>query len=90
MSALLAGIACIVPTIFTLFVSLKPVSPGETGLGQVLRGEAGRFVLTAAILAGIFVLIRSLNAGAFFGTFALMQICQAVVPLMAARRLLKR
>ncbi|MBT4161735.1 MAG: hypothetical protein HOC70_15190 [Gammaproteobacteria bacterium] len=89
-SALSAGLSCIVPTIFVFAVSLRPISPGETGMSQVLRGEAGKFALTTAILAMVFVFVKPLNVVVFFGTFVLLQISQAVIPLLEARRLLKR
>jgi len=33
MSALLAGISCLVPTLYRLVISLKPPPAGDTGLG---------------------------------------------------------
>ena len=89
-SALSAGLSCVVPTAFVLVVSLRAVSPGETGFSQVLRGEAGKFALTISILAVIFVFVKPLNIVAFFGTFVLLQMCHAVIPLLEARKLLKR
>ena len=59
-------------------------------MSQVLRGEAGKFALTTAILAMVFVFVKPLNVVVFFGTFVLLQISQAVIPLLEARRLLKR
>jgi F0F1-type ATP synthase assembly protein I len=37
-SAVMAGITCIVPGCYTLVVSLRPVIKGDPGLSQVLRG----------------------------------------------------
>jgi len=90
LSALLAGISCVLPTLYVLVVSLRPTQPGQTGLSLVLRGEAGKFALTIALLAAIFVLVKPLSVVAFFGTFVLMQICQALVPLFDAHQLMKK
>ena len=90
MSALLAGISCLVPTLYLLVISLKPSPAGDTGLGQVIKGEIGKFVLTMALLAGVFVTVDPLNVWVFFGTFALMQICYAIVPYRRARRMLRQ
>ena len=90
MSALLAGLSCIAPTVFVLLVSLRQVQPGDTGLGLVLKGEAGKFGLTIALLAVIFVSVEMLNVAAFFGTFVLMQVCQAVVHFIEANRLMRK
>ena len=89
-SALLAGVSSFLPTLFVLILSLKPMTPGRTGLGKVLRGEAGKFALTIALLAGIFTLMKPLSVAVFFGTFVLMQLCQALVPLVDANRLMKK
>ena len=89
-SALLAGVSSFLPTLLVLILSLKPMTPGQTGLGQVLRGEAGKFALTIALLVGIFTLVKPLSVAAFFGAFVLMQLCQALVPLVDANRLMKK
>ena len=89
-SVLLAGVSSFLPTLFVLILSLKPMTPGLTGLGQVLRGEAGKFALTIALLTSIFTLVKPLSVAAFFGTFVLMQLCQALVPLVDANRLMKK
>ena len=88
-SALLAGVSSFLPTLFVLILSLKPMTPGQTGLGQVLRGEAGKFALTIGLLTSIFTLVKPLSVAAFFGTFVLMQLCQALIPLVDANRLIE-
>lgn len=89
-SALLAGLSCIIPTFYVLVVSMRPVSPGTTGLALVLRGEAGKYALTVALLAVIFVWVRPLDVAVFFGTFVLMQGCQAIVHFQDAWRMMKK
>lgn len=89
-SALFAGISCVIPSVYVLLVSQRPVEKPETGLGLVLRSEIGKFALTIALLMAIFIFVKPLNIMAFFGTFVLLQMCHAVVPLLDARRLLKR
>jgi ATP synthase protein I len=89
-SALMAGITCIVPACYTLVVSLRPVTKGDPGLTQALRGEAGKFALTVALFALVFVFVKPLNVLVFFSTFVGLQLCMAVVLLLGSRRLLKR
>ena len=94
-SALSAGLSCLIPTLYLLVVSLQPVKAGQTGLGHAVKGEIGKFALTIALLAVIFVFTESfvgkpLEVVAFFGTFILLQMSNAVVPLYEAVRLLRR
>ena len=89
-SALMAGITCIVPGCYTLVVSLRPVIKGDLGLTQALRGEVGKFALTVALFALVFVFVNPLNVLVFFSTFVGLQLCMAVVLLLGSRRLLKR
>ena len=89
-SALLAGAACIIPGLYVLAMSERSVPKGTTGLANVIRGEAGKYALTIAILALVFVFVRPLNGVAFFTTFICLQVAVAVVPLLEARALLNR
>ena len=89
-SAVMAGITCIVPGCYTLMVSLRPVIKSGSGLGQVLRGELGKLALTAALFALVFVFVKPLNVLVFFGIFVGLQLCMAVVLLLQSRKLLKR
>ena len=75
-SALLAGTSCILPTLYVILASTRPVVAGGTGLAQAVRGEAGKILFIVALLSGIFTLVKPLNVTVFFGTFILMQICQ--------------
>jgi len=86
----MAGITCIVPGCYTLVVSLRPVIKGDPGLSQVLRGEVGKFALTIALFALVFVFVKPLNVLVFFGTFVGLQLCVAVILWYGSRRLLKR
>ena len=89
-SAVMAGITCVVPGCYTLVVSLRPVIKGDSGLSQALRGEVGKFALTIALFALVFVFVKPLNVWVFFGTFVGLQLCMAVVLLLQSRKLLKR
>ena len=89
-SAVMAGITCVVPGCYTLMVSLRPVIKGDPGLSQGLRGELGKLVLTAALFALVFVFVKPLNVLVFFGTFVGLQLCVAVVLLVQSRKLVKR
>jgi ATP synthase protein I len=89
-SAVMAGITCVVPGCYTLVVSLRPVIKGDSGLSQALRGEVGKFALTVALFALVFVFVKPLNVWVFFGTFVGLQLCMAVVLLLQSRKLLKR
>lgn len=43
------------------------------------RGEAGKFLLTAALFIAVFVLNGSLNVVAFFGSFAVMSLASVIL-----------
>ena len=89
-SAVMAGITCVVPGCYTLVVSLRPVIKAGPGLSQALRGEVGKFALTVALFALVFVFVRPLNVLVFFSTFVGLQLCVAGVLWFGSRRLLKR
>ena len=89
-SALLAGITCVLPGCYTLLVSLRPAIKGDSGLRQALRGELGRFALTVSLFALVFVFVKPLNVLVFFSTFIGLQLCMAATLWLGYRRLLKR
>lgn len=88
-SALMAGITCVGPGCYTLVVSMRPVTNGDPGLNQALRGELGKFALTASLFALVFVFVKPLNVVVFFSTFAGLQLCMVVVLWLQSRKLLK-
>ena len=90
LSALLAGVVCIVPGILVLVMSLRPAPTGTTGLGKVLKGEAGKFLLSIAMFVLVFTLVKPLDAVVFFATFAGLQVIVGLVPLLEARKLMNR
>ena len=90
LSVFLAGVSCILPTLFVTFMSLRPTPFGKSGIGQVLKGEVGKFLLTAALLTVIFTQYDTLKVALFFCMFFVLQLCQILVPLVDARRLIKR
>ena len=85
-SALLGGLVCVVPGLYMVIVSLRARQSAR--LGSVIRGEVGKFALTAALFALVFVFIKPLNVLAFFGTFGGLQLLYAIIPVVMARRLL--
>lgn len=87
---MMAGITCFVPGCYTLVVSLRPVTNGDPGLNQALRGEMGKFALTASLFALVFVFVKPLNVVVFFSMFAGLQLCTVGVLWLQARKLLKR
>ena len=89
-SALMAGITCVLPGCYTLVVSLRPVIKGDPGLSQALRGELGKFALTISLFALVFVFVKPLNVLVFFSTFIGLQLCMAATLWLGSRRLLKR
>jgi ATP synthase protein I len=89
-SALMAGIVSIVPGIYVLVMSLRAVDPGTTGIASVVKGEIGKFALTMSLFALVFVFVKPLDVAVFFGTIVLLQLCNLLVPLIEARKLLKR
>jgi len=89
-SALMAGVVCIVPGLYVLVASLRPVTQMSTGLANAVRGQAGKFALTVSMFALVFVFVRPLNAVAFFATFVVLQMCVALVPFAESRRLASR
>ena len=90
LSALMAGVVCLIPSGFVLAVSLREISPGETGLANAVRGEAGKFALSILLFALVFAFVKPLDAAAFFATFVVLQLCTAIAPWLRARRMLKR
>ena len=90
LSALMAGVVCLIPSGFVLVMSLRAISPGETGLANAVRGEVGKFALSILLFALVFVFVKPLDAVAFFATFVVLQLCTAIAPWLRARRMLKR
>ena len=63
-----------VPGLYTLALSLRPVTEGKTGLGNVVKAELGKFALTGSVFALVFVFVQPLNVMIFFGTFVGLQV----------------
>ena len=87
-SALMAGVVCIIPGLYVLLQSVRPVAVGATGMSYVLKGEIGKFILAACLFAGVFVFYKQLNVMAFFGMFVVLQLVYAVLPVIEARRVM--
>ena len=89
-SALMAGLTCVLPGCYTLVVSYRPVIKDDPGLGQALRGELGKFALTVSFFALVFAFVKPLNALVFFSIFIGLQLCMAATLWLGSRRLRKR
>ena len=86
-SALLGGLVCVAPGLTVLAMSIRPAASGSSGIGNVLRGEAGKFALSIMLFALIFTFVQPINVLVFFGTFVGLQLLYAIVPLVEAKRL---
>ena len=73
-SVLMAGVSSVVPGLYTLALSLRPVARGKSGLDNVVKAELGKFALTGSIFALVFVFIQPFNVLIFFGTFVGLQL----------------
>lgn len=86
-SALMAGIVCVVPGCYLVLMSIRPVVHGDTGLGNAIRGQVGKLVLMACLFSLVFVFVKPLNVIAFFATLVGLQLCTGLVPFFEARKL---
>lgn len=89
-SALVAGGVCLLPGLYVLAVSTRQVPDGDTGFGLAVRAETGRFMLSGAGFALVFVFVSPLNVVVFFGVFILLMGLNAYIPAREATRLRKR
>ena len=70
-SALLGGLICVVPNSFLalrMFAGSLMGDPGRA-LTATYVGAAGKLLLTAALFAGVFMLVRPLRPGWLFAGF---------------------
>lgn len=75
-SALLGGLAAVIPN---AFLALRLLAPRrDPGAGALMRaayvGELGKLALTVAIFAAVFSLVARLSAGALFAGFVVAQV----------------
>ncbi len=89
-SALVAGGVCVLPGLYVLAISRREVPAGDTGFGLAVRAEAGRFLLSAAGFALVFVFVSPLNVVVFFGVFLVLQGFSIIVPAREAQRLRRK
>ena len=86
----MAGVVCLLPAGFVLAMSLREISPGETGLANAVRGEAGKFALSILLFALVFAFVKPINPVAFFATFVGLQLCPLILFWFGAGRKLNR
>lgn len=89
-SALVAGGVCLLPGLYVLAVSTRQVRDGDSGFGLALRAEAGRFLLSGAGFALVFVFVSPLNIVVFFGVLIFLFGLNAYIPAREAQRLRRR
>lgn len=75
LSAILGGLICVIPN---AFLGLRMIVGGSARdprgmLRASYVGAAGKLMLTAALFAAVFALVRPLAAGWLFGAFVLTQ-----------------
>lgn len=75
LSAVLGGLICVIPN---AYLALRMIAGGSSRdprgmLRASYVGEAGKLLLTAALFAAVFALVRPLAAGWLFGAFVLTQ-----------------
>ncbi|MDH3439203.1 MAG: ATP synthase subunit I [Gammaproteobacteria bacterium] len=75
-SALLGGLACVIPNAFlALRLAVPRRDPGAGALVQAAYiGELGKVALTVLIFSMVFILVRPLAAGALFAGFIAAQL----------------
>jgi ATP synthase protein I len=83
-SALLGSLVCVLPN---TFLGVRIVLAGGGGdARKLLRasyvGAAGKLLLTAALFAVVFALVRTLDPGWFFGGFMLSQLVIWASPIL--------
>ena len=86
-SALLGGLICWLPSCWFAYRAFR--YRGARAAMQIVRsfyaGEAGKMILTAALFALVFVNFETVSAPALFVGFAIVQLVNWIVPLVAAR-----
>jgi ATP synthase protein I len=82
-SVLLGGLISIIPNAY--FTRWAFRYSGARAAGDVARsfyrGEAGKFVLTVVMFAGVFILVKPLTVELIFGAYILMTIVNWVLAL---------
>lgn len=81
---------CVVPGVFILFQSEKAQAARGPGLGEAMRGEVGKLLITGVLFAAVFIGVKPIDVVAFFGTFVVLQLAYVIVPLIDARRMMRR
>ena len=88
MGAFAGGLIALLPNCYFAFRAFR--YRGARAARLIVRsfyaGVAGKTILTAALFALVFVALKPLNAPAVFGGFIAVQMCNWIVPLLAARQ----
>jgi ATP synthase protein I len=88
-SALAGGMIAVVPNAF-LAARLLSATAGTSAralLGAAWIGEIGKFVMTVALFAAVFVFVRPISAAAVLGGYIVAQLVVFCAPLIAGGRL---
>ncbi len=83
-SAFLGGMSSALPGMLAVWRLRRAEANGFAG---VLQSELWKFAGSAAMFIAVFVLVKPLNAGYFFGAFIAVHLLYAVIPVLQARRL---
>lgn len=87
LSAAAGGLASLIPNLYFAYRAFQ--FSGARSAQKILRsfyaGEAVKIVLTALIFALCFKYLKTLNVGALFGGFIMVQLAVWLTPLLADR-----
>lgn len=82
-SVLLGGVISILPNLYFALLAFRfsGARAVEAVTKSLYRGEVGKFILTAALFACVFVLVKPLSVGALFAMFIAMMVLNSFLVL---------
>lgn len=87
-SAFLGGMSSLIPGVLAVWRLRRAEGRAEAnGIGSVLQSEIWKYAGSAVMFIAVFVLVKPLNAGYFFGAFIAVHLLYVVIPVMQARQL---
>lgn len=85
-SLFFGGLTSAVPSAFMAFRTRRGTVHPDLALKQMVRGEIGKHLLTIAMFALVFFLVKPLAVAYFFAALVLGMVCNLFVPLAYAMR----
>ena len=85
-SVLLGGLTCAVPSAFMAWRFTREVADPGVALSHLIRGEIGKYALTACMFMSVFFWLEQLRVGYFFTALGLGMLCNILIPLFDAHR----